>query len=211
MTIRKYIAKLSLTLAIAPAAVMAGDSGAVYTQIGSNGLGLGYGTSISQDWAVRGQYNFAKFSYSGNVSDFGSNATLEAKIDWSTFQVVGDWYPSDGGFRLTGGLVLNNNKITISGSGNVNNKPATVNGEIKMSDSISPYLGLGYSTRPKDAKGLGVIFDLGVMFQDPKAKLTATGTGITAADIAAQQAQMQDAVNSLKYYPVLGLGINYAF
>ncbi len=211
MTIRKYITQVALTLAVAPVGVMAGDSGAIYTQLSTNGLGIGYGTSVSEDWAVRGQYNFLKQSFSGNVGNFGANSVLDVKVDWSSFMILGDWYPSDGGFRLTGGVVLNNNKITVSGTGNVNNKAATVNGEIKMSDSLSPYLGLGYSTRPKIAKGLGFNFDLGVMVQDPKASLTATGAGVSAADIAAQQAQMQDAVNNLKYFPVLGLGVSYAF
>ena len=211
MTLRKYIASLILVASALPLVALADDNGIVYTQISTTGLGLGYGKSMDKDWAVRGQFNYFKQSYSGNVSNFGPNAVLEAKVDWSSLQVLADWYPSERGFRLTGGLVLNNNKITIAGNGAVNGVQATVNGEIKMSDGISPYLGLGYSTRPKDAKGFGVNFDLGVMFQEPKVSLTATGNGVTQADIDAQKALMQDAVKDLKNYPVVGLGISYAF
>ena len=196
----------------APLVATAGDTGTVYTQLGTNGLGLGYAASVSQDWAVRGQLNaLPKQSFSGDVGDFGTGSKLTIDIDWNSVQLVGDWYPGDGGFRLSGGVVFNNNKITISGTGNVNNKPATVNAEVKMSDGVAPYLGIGYSTRPKVAKGLGFNYDVGVMFQNPKSTLTATGAGVTQADIDAQNAKVQDAINKLKVMPVLAIGVSYSF
>lgn len=199
-------------LAAAMCAAHAGDNGTIYTQIGTNGVGIGYAASVAPDWAVRGQINaLPKTSFSGDVGDFGSTSQMTIDINWSSVQLVGDWYPGDGGFRLSGGLVLNNNKITIAGTGNVNNKPATVNAEIKMSDTVAPYVGIGYSTRPKAAKGFGFNYDLGVMFQNPKSTLTATGAGVTQADIDAQNAKVQEAIDKLKVSPVLGIGVSYAF
>jgi hypothetical protein len=112
---------------------------------------------------------------------------------------------------MSGGVVFNSSKITLAGNGNVNNKPATVNAEIKMSDGIAPYAGIGYSTKPKDAKGFGFVFDLGVMFQNPKSTLTATGAGVTQADIDAQNKKVQDAIDNLKVFPVFGIGLSYSF
>lgn len=201
----------SLVLAVVPLVAQADEAGTVYTQLGINGLGLGYATSVSPDWAVRGQLNWlAKQSYSGNVSDFGSNANLSIDLTWSSVQLVGDWYPGAGGFRLTGGVVFNDNKITLTGTGNVNGTPGTVNGEIKMSQDPAPYLGLGYSIRPRAAKGLGFNVDAGVMFQNPKASLSATG-GPSAADVEAQRAKMQEAIDQLKVMPVLAVGVSYSF
>lgn len=211
MKITQKIIQLALVLSAVPMAAMAGDSGTVYTQISSNGLGLGYAKSVGDNFAVRGQINRYSQSFSGNVGDFGPTSVLNLKLSLNSVQVLGDWYPIASGLRLSGGLVFNNNKITIAGTGNVNNKPATVNGEVKLSDSVSPYLGVGYSTRPKDAKGFGFNFDLGVMFQNPSVSLTATGTGVTQADIDAQKVKIQDAVDKLKNMPVIGLGISYAF
>lgn len=210
-----FTLKQACTVALmcaAPLVASAGDAGTVYTQLGINGIGLGYAASVSDDWAVRGQLNaLPKQSFTGDVGDFGTGSKLTIDIDWSSVQLVGDWYPGDGGFRLSGGVVFNNNKITISGTGNVNNKPATVNGEIKMSDGVAPYLGIGYSTRPKAAKGFGFNYDLGVMFQNPKSTLTATGAGVTQGDIDTQNAKVQDAINKLKVMPVLALGVSYSF
>lgn len=211
MKLSKKMTSLALLLSALPVAALAGEAGTVYTQIGSNGVGIGYGASVSADWALRGQLNAYKQSFSGDVGDFGAGSALTIDLNLSSAQLVGDWYPSNGGFHLSGGLVFNNNKITIAGTGNVNNKPATVSAEIKMSDAVSPYLGLGYATRPKDAKGFGFNFDLGVMFQKPKVTLTATGVGVTQADIDAQTAKVQDAADKFKNMPVLGFGISYSF
>lgn len=208
---KKIITLLALVLGTLPVAALAGDSGTIYTQLSSNGLGLGYAASVSKDWAMRGQFNSYKYSFSGDVGDFGAGSALTVDLKMESVPILADWYPSDGGFRLSGGVVFNNNKITVAGTGQVNNKPATVNAEIKMSDTVSPYIGLGYSSRPKDAKGFGFVFDLGVMVQTPKATLSATGAGVVQSDIDAQQVKMQESVDKLKNMPVLGLGISYSF
>jgi hypothetical protein len=212
MKLTNKFAQIALVLAALPVAAVAGDMGTIYTQIGSNGLGLGYAKSVSQDWAVRGQYNaLPKTSFSGDVGDFGSGSSLTIDINWSSVQLLGDWYPSDGGFRVSGGVVFNSNKITLAGTGTVNNVPnQAVNAEIKMSDALAPYVGIGYSTRPKDAKGFGFTYDLGVMFQNPKSTLTATG-GATQADIDAQNAKVQDAIDKLKIMPAFSIGVSYSF
>jgi hypothetical protein len=211
MQLFKKCALVAALLGAVPLAATAGEAGTLYAQLGTNGLGLGYGLSVSQDFAVRGQYNAYKKTYTGSVSDFGSTAVVTADIDLSTFQMLADWYPGNSGFRLTGGVVINNNKITISATGatvgTATNQNASA--EIKLSDSPSPYLGFGYSSRPKFAKGLGFIFDAGIMFQDPKVTLTASGA--SAADVEAQRVKVQDAVKDLKNMPVLAFGISYSF
>ena len=207
----KKIARRARGVGAVPVAALAADYGTVYTQIGTNGLGIGYAASVAPNWAARGQFNSFKQSFSGDIGDFGSGSSLTVDINFSSVPLLADWYPGDGGFRVSGGVVFNNNKITMAGNGNVNNKPATINAEIKMSDSISPYVGIGYATRPKDAKGFGFNYDLGVMFQYPKVSMTATGAGVTQADIDAQVAKVQDAMNNLKTMPVLGIGISYSF
>lgn len=211
MKLSQKLAQITLVLAAIPAAALAGEAGTVYTQFGTNGLGIGYAASVSDDFAARGQFNVFKQSFSGDVGDFGAGSTLTVDLGLSSVQLVGDWYPTDSGFRVSGGVVFNNNKITVNGTGATVGTATnqTVNAEIKMSDSLSPYVGVGYSTRPKDASGFGFNFDLGVMFQNPKVTITASGA--SAADIAAQEATVLDAVNNLKTMPVFGIGVSYSF
>jgi hypothetical protein len=218
-TIRPWISG-ALLAAMCSGAACAGDLGTLYTQLGTNGLGLGYGASVSENWALRGQFNSYKRSYSADeAGDFGSTSTLTADFNLNSVQLLGDWYPGSGGFRLTGGAVFNNNKLTVNGKGKVNGIDANVNGELKMSDGISPYFGLGYSSRPKSSAGFGFNFDFGLMSQNPKASLSATTTGtgtgsglaLPQSDVDAQTRKMQDAADKFKIFPAIGLGISYSF
>jgi hypothetical protein len=212
MALSKKLTQIALVLSAIPAAAFAGDMGTVYTQLSTNGLGLGYAASVSEDFAVRGQINaLPKQTFTGDVGDFGAGNTMTVELNWNSAQLVGDWYPTSSGFRMSGGVVFNSSKLTLAGNGNVNNKPATVNAEIKMSEGIAPYAGIGYSTKPKDAKGFGFVFDLGLMFQNPKSTLTATGAGVTQADVDAQNAKVQEAIDKLKIFPVFGIGLSYSF
>lgn len=208
------LSKLALVLGLFPMAAMAGDNGTVYTQLGTNGLGIGYATSVAPNWAVRGQYNaLPKQSFTGDVGDFGAGSSLTVDLDWNSVQLVGDWYPAGDGFRVTGGVVFNNSKITVNGQGKVGNDPAlsTVAAELKMSDGVAPYLGLGYGMKPKADKGFGFNMDFGLMFQNPKGTLTVTSATASAADIAKEQREFQDAADKLKIFPVLSFGISYSF
>lgn len=211
MKLRQTIFNLALAAAALPLAAQAGDAGTLYTQLSTNGIGVGYGASLSERWALRGQYNTYSMNFSGDVSDIGNGGNSDIKVKLNSFQLLGDWYPGEGGFRLSMGVVANDNKITLDGTGNVNGKTATINGEVKLSDTISPYLGIGYSVRPRNARGWGFIFDLGIMGQTPKVTLNATGGGVTQGDIDAQKAKIEDAVNKLRIMPVIGLGVSYSF
>lgn len=214
MRIANHLTKIALVLGTLPMAAMAGDSGTVYTQLSTNGLGIGYAMSVSPDFAVRGQYNaFSKQTFSGDSGDFGSGSSVTAEVDWNSILLAGDWYPAGDGFRVTGGVVFNNSKITITGQGKVGNDTAlsTVNAEMKMSDSPAPYLGIGYGVKPKADKGFGFNMDFGIMFQNPKGTLNVTSATASNADIAQERREFQDAADKFKYFPVLSFGISYSF
>jgi len=210
MKLSNKIAIAALVLGALPLAASAGDNGTIYTTLGSNGVGIGYAKSVSEDWAVRGQYNQYKQTYTGNVGDFGAAAVMNLDIDWNSFQALGDWYPGDGGFRVSGGVAFNNNKITLSGTGATVGTATnqTVSAEIKMSENPSPYLGVGYSTKPKFAKGFGFVFDAGIMFQDPKVTIVSSAS---ASETAAQRAKVEDAIKDLRNMPVVSVGLSYSF
>lgn len=206
------ITKIALLLSALPIVAMAGEGGAVYTQVSTNGVGIGYAKSVTNDVAVRGQVNGLNHSFSGDVGDFGGGA-VDVQLKMATAMALGDWYPSDGGARISVGLVANRNKIEVNAaSATIMGKPGVAaNASIKLGDTVSPYLGVGYSTRPKDAKGFGFIFDLGVLFQNPTVNLKLVGGGVTQADADAQLVKVKNAVANFKNMPVIGLGLSYAF
>lgn len=212
MKLKRTVSQIALLLSALPMAALAGEGGVTYMQIGTTGLGLGYARTLTDDLALRGQINGVRHSFSGDVGDFGSGP-IDVQLKMATFMVIGDWYPSGGGLRVSGGMAVNQNKIDINASGaTIMGKPgvaATV--EVKMGDALSPYLGIGYSTRPKDAKGFGFTFDVGVLSQTPKINLKLVGGGVTQADADAQLVKVRDALHNFRYMPVLGIGITYGY
>jgi hypothetical protein len=214
MKLIKKFALAAFLLGVLQGISSAGEVGVGYGMVSTNGMGLGYAKSIGNNFALRGQINaLPKINYSGGVGDFGGNSALVVDASWRSFQLVGDWYPSDTGIRLSAGLVVNKNKIHVSGKGEVNGVSANVDSVIDMAQSggVSPYIGIGYSTRPINSSGWGLVFDLGVMRQNPKASLIASGAGITAADVTAQAEKINQALRKLRNYPVVGIGLGYAF
>ncbi len=190
---------------------IAGTSGVAYSQISSNGIGLGYAISLTDDWALRGQKNNFSRTFTGSIGDFGPNANLAVDLQLDSIAMLADWYPTESSFRLTGGALINNNQIHYSGTNALlgSSNALKFDGSIQFSESPSPYIGLGYGMRPKKAFGFGFNMDFGLMFQNPKVELNAAG--VSAQDIAIQKRKIEDAVGVLKSIPVLGLGISYGF
>jgi hypothetical protein len=218
MAIHKIIFGSFLALAAIPLTSLAAmpdmsNSGTIYTQISNNGLGIGYAKEINHEFSVRGQYNGSSTMSVSNLStqSFGASATIKTDLSLSSLELLGDWYPTNNGFRVTTGVVFNNNKINVAGTGaKVGEAPnKTVNVEIKMSKSPSPYLGIGYSTRAADRAGFGFIVDLGVMAQDPS--VSVTSTGVSQADINKATSEIQTELDKLKMFPVFAIGVSYSF
>ena len=83
-------------------------------------------------------------------------------------------------------------------------------GTIKFK-SVSPYLGLGWGHRPERG-GFGFFGDLGVAYGKPTVTLNVSdGLRQAAGDanIAAEQATLQDKANKAKFFPVLRIGVDY--
>lgn len=179
---------------------------------------LGYGVEAElYDFGVvslRANANYLSLKKDGNDKAVDYNYTCKLR----TTGIYANYKPFLGSLFLTGGLVLNKNYFSASGtpSSNVtiNNRTytpqqmGTISGKIKFRP-ISPYVGLGYSA---DLKAAQINFELGVLMQTgPKANLSATG-------LLAQNSQMIDDLESdiqsavkntgiFKYYPTLGISV----
>jgi hypothetical protein len=196
-------------LAAAAGAAQAGGAG---VRIGTTGLGVDLGWEIAP--TLGGRIGLSGGSYSTDVSTDDFN--YDAKLKLGNLNLFLDWSPL-GPFRLTGGLIPNNNKIDVTGTSNT--IPGfTVSGNVKPDHSVAPYLGIGYGN--VWTKGVNFYFDLGVMFMgSPKASLqancgAATGTPACAAAQSQAEAERQKLENELKnfkYYPVANIGITIGF
>ncbi len=169
---------------------------------------------------LRAGYNWLVLKPSRTID----NINYDADIDFQSVPLLLDFHPFRGGFRITAGAFYNMNEVdlfatvpagTVVGNTTV---PATtvLQGNLEWKNDFAPYLGIGYGNAAlADTEGsweLGFSLDLGVFYQgDPDLTLTdLTGT-VSAADLAAEEAQAEDDLDITKFFPVLTLGIHIRF
>ncbi len=217
-----FIGAMALTMAMP---VFATDMG-VYAKGGTLGLGGGVGVGVTDSIRLRAGYTTYKYSKDKSESD----------VDYHGDMTVGggeamvDWHPFNGTFRLTGGLTFNRNKATLDakptgGTYTLNDVTYTaaeigaLDGNVSF-QSTAPYFGVGWGDVVDKAGNFSFIADIGVLFQgSPDVKLNATcGTGVDAAtcaeiqsNTAAEEKILSDDLSSLKYWPVISLGVAYRF
>ena len=158
------------------------------------------------------------------------NATLDA--DYGASGLLLDWYVFDGTFHVTAGMVKNNGAVGISGTlqtgvtytvGGQDFDSTDINGNIggnvSLGDSYQPYLGIGWGRKADDDPGFSLSVELGVALLDPQAQLQASViTGGNFNSQAELDAMLRDAENNFEseldefeLFPVVSIGINYAF
>jgi hypothetical protein len=160
-----------------------------------------------------------------------SGVDYNANLNLSNIHLLGDYYPFGGGLRLTGGFIVQNNRLTgtakpSNSTYNINgtNYPAaavgTIDANASFGSSFAPYLGIGFGS--PISPGLGFNFDLGVMFPG-SASATLTNSNpdplfqaspayqIFQQDLQAQQDKTNKDLSGFSVYPVLSIGLSYSF
>jgi len=196
----------------------------VTARVGTLGIGVDVNKSLTPQLNGRLGFNFGNVGF--NRTDSGIN--YDSQLNFSSVQLFGDYYPfSSSSFRVTGGLVAQNNRFavtgkpsntgtyTIDGNSTPVENVGTLSGEYKYGNSIAPYLGIGIGKSSNE--GLGFNADLGVMFTgSPQVSLTASNATFnndptTRAQLDNQARQTENDLRGFNVYPVLSIGLSYGF
>jgi len=187
------------------------------------GLGAEAGTAVTDWLGIRVGFNYLTYSYTGTQS----NIEYDFDLDLVNAPVIVDWHPFKGSFRLSGGIYVNGNEINAQANGvglgtfDINgvtytaSQVGTLRGKIDF-NPVAPYLGFGWDTSFGKESGFGFVFELGAFYQGrPEADLSATGpiasNAVFISDLAQEEADLQNALDAFKVYPVLAIGVNYKF
>jgi hypothetical protein len=206
-------------------AVGAVSAQAVAPKVGTDGAGLEFEYGIARYFGARLEINGGTLSHHVNRT----NIDYEGHLHFSNVQALGDWHPFAGAWRVSTGLVYNDNKIDLNAAPstgtltiNGNSYPAGQVGSLQGTLSfpkISPYLGIGWGISPR-GKGLFGSIDLGVQYQANHVSLTGTcgpaiqGTATCTqlqSDVAAEQLRLQDETRAFRFWPVTQIGIGWRF
>ena len=192
--------------------------------IGARASTLGVGVELS--------YRLSKgigVRIGGNLFELSKDAAIE-NIDYritphlENGTAIVDLFPVGGAFHLSGGFLLNNNRvkmvarvnqnIDIGGTTYTPQQVGSLIGTLSFR-KIAPYFGLGFGGRGRFA----VLFDLGVgITGTPRiglvgnTSLTGTSKADFDANVAEELAQVRSEIDGksyLKFHPVLSLGFRF--
>jgi hypothetical protein len=196
----------------------------VTARVGTLGIGLDVAKSLSPQFDARLGFNFGNVGF--NRTDSGID--YDSQLNLSSVQLFGDYYLFGGNsFRITSGLVAQNNRFSVtskpSGNGTytIDNQSfsasqvGNLTGEFKYANAIAPYLGIGLGHATNE--GFGFNADLGVMFTGaPKVSLNASNPAFnndptTRGAIDNQIRRTENDLKGFNIYPVLSVGVSYGF
>lgn len=227
---------LSLTLS-APLALLAflaaSPAGAqVAVSVEGGTLGVGVGVSFGLTPHLEGRLGAHAFDYSDRREASGIEYDADARL--RNANAFLDLHPGGGGFRLTGGLIWNDNRIDArsiptSGGYDIGGVlvPTTIverlDGRADF-DPIVPYAGIGWGHPAASDRRFGLSLDLGVVFQGeadihldpviPAGSPILTTPGAREALnflVQREERELEDEASDYDIYPVLSLGVWYRF
>jgi len=214
------VAVLLVSVLVSPTIIQAKELSA-NLKVGTLGIGVEGEYSLNEYFGARLGANYFKYSYDGTDDD----VTYDFDLGLKTISALVDLHPAKGGFRLSAGALYNGNELDASAQSSAtydigNNtytgaQLGTLKGTIDF-NKIAPYLGLGWDTSFGKESGWGFVFDAGVVFQgSPEATLSADGPVSTdptfQQNLALEEKNLQDDLDSFKIYPLVSLGVCYRF
>jgi hypothetical protein len=186
---------------------------------------LGWGVEIIQ--AIRPQVNLrvGVNRYRGTFTGTEDQVDYTAAVRLRSVNLLADWHPYDGVFRVTGGLLHNGNEVTVVGApnrplriGNASYAPSELGSltyEIRFR-KITPYRGIGFGNALAHARRFSVVLDVGVVFHGfPDVRMSASGPSAGRpefqANLSREERDLEMDLRPLRYYPVLAFGFTYRF
>lgn len=200
---RTYAALLGATLLLAAPAAQA-DWG-IGARAGTLGLGVDVARSFTPLFNARIGVNRYSYGFDVDTDDVDYDGDLEL----DSAHALVDFHPWAGGFRLTGGLLANDNRVEASGT----HRPTggQVNTEIDFKDS-APYAGIGWGNATRGFLPVSWSIDLGLVGQgSPRVDVSSNDPGINDSDLQQEEDDLEDELEDFDVYPVISAGLIFRF
>lgn len=216
-------ARISATVLTALLLCATGAQASAGVTLKGGTLGFGADVTVAVHEKLNARLNLNKFGYSFEVKGEEDDTDITPEISLLSAGALIDWHPGAGGFRLSGGLYLNKNKLDLTADVG---QTVEINGnDYTLSDlegtvdfnSVAPYLGIGYGNAAGGDGHWHFAFDLGVIFQGaPQVDLRATVSDPALQqqldrDIAEEEQDIEGDVEIFQFWPVVSLGVSYRF
>ena len=202
--------------------IAAADGNGLGVKASTLGGGFEYERQLNEILGLRLGVNYLQADTDVDVNDIN----YAASADLQTASATLDWYPFAGVFRLSGGIMYNGNEADLSATpsravtiGDIVYAPemiGSLNGSVTF-NTVAPYVGIGWTSGRGMNSGLSVAFDIGVLYQgapdveDYYATGPLAGNQVFQAQLDREAAEIEDELDSYRYYPVVALTLVYRF
>jgi hypothetical protein len=202
---------------------------AVIPEAGTLGFGASVTKFLTSNLNARVGLNAASIGL-GGYQKRKEQVTYDANLNLLNVSTLVDYYPfRDSGFRVTSGLVFNDNNLEgkarikdgvsfeYDGNRYTNKDIASIKGKVSFPNNIAPYLGIGWGNAVKPGKRWGFSANLGVVFAgSPQVDLDANIVNNSLSDqinrdLRVEEKELEDDLKGFSIYPVLSLGVSYQF
>ena len=198
-------------IAIATAALCA--SAATAQDVGQASAGLGistYGINLEGAYRIDPSYGVRGVFISGPSAEYEETddvGTIEGDAELGGLMIMGDFYPNQGDWRISGGLFFSQNEV--SASGEIDGDAATAS--IKFENEVAPIVTTGYEWGFAD--GWSLTPEIGLIYTGG---LAVEYTAENPADQATIDADpdVQDAIEDgedIVLLPYLAFTVSYQF
>lgn len=219
----------AMTLALAALPVMAEP--ALNVTLGTTGLGVEWDQPLHPKLHLRAVASYGQIDRDEESDDI----EYDAEVTLGGAALLLDWHPFAGGFRVSTGLAVSALDLSLEANANgeyeIGDHTYTGNPHLKADVDyapVAPYFGIGWG-RAFDASGWSMTFELGVLLLgDPSVTLDASGrvsspdvNGGASIDVGTstefqqdlerERQNLEDDIDDFTFYPVLNLGVSYAF
>ena len=196
--------------------------------IGTLGVGGNLSRSLIRDRLnLRGGFSSVVFGGDINTRDtrYGTDLRLSGGIP-----LVLDFFPAKNWFRISGGLVINRNRLKLGANALDEGETIDIGGEIFESDlvgdldgkieynEVAPYIGIGIGNPVGRGNKFSFFLELGAMFQgsgdislDASGSLANDPEFLDALDREIDDIDDETTFSDLPVYPILQLGFSYQF
>jgi len=194
---------------------------AVAAKAGTLGLGGDLTTNVIPQVNLRAGVQWLGFDFDAQFDDIDYDVDVDSLYPL----VLVDWYPFNGSFRVSGGVLFNASDVQLQAklgtSVEIDDvtytaaEVGTLRGDVEFR-SVAPYIGIGWGNALGRTGRWGLATDLGVAFTgSPDIDLSATGPIATdptfQARLAEEEKDIEDDLEFFKIYPVLSISLFYRF
>ena len=205
--------KSFLTVIVMLASALSFSAEAAGLAVGARASTLGLGVDLTTAFTsfLNGRAGFNYFTYSDTRTE--SDVRYDADLKLQSLSAMLDWHPFAGGFRITAGALVNDNRLdmtakpaasfTIGNNTYAPNQVGVLSAKVDF-DDLAPYLGIGWGNAVAQDQGFSFALDVGVLFQgSPKAKLAAVGGALAndpafLADLRREEQNLNNDLNDFE-------------